>query len=419
MASSYIGVTHAGELQALGTGGQLAIERAGPLAALLRRELSPAHAALFAEPHPDPARGEVYWYAEGDGPAVPLAELPDAERWAAQAEFDRLFGEVEALAERLKAGTNEGDRFLGQLLGLALEIPDPSYVRVRGGRPVIIAWGHRRVGERASAQPVSGTTMRTPPPMAILPPPPPPKPPLPRLWGWLLALLGAGTLFVLATLLAMDPFGWFGADVGTCQVSETDLAGLQTYRAEEQREAQLRQQLAALMNDAGRRRLACPVPPAAQPPPQPPPQTRPRAENQPPPSGAEDVRRAQQRGARAGKLQIVLAWNDRNDLDLHVICPDGKEIYFNNRSSCGGVLDIDANARTEEATDTPVENATWASPPPGHYKIMIDPYKMRAARQSRFRVTIRQEGKPDRTLEGTAIDGKRGEVIAEVEIPGS
>jgi hypothetical protein len=427
MPTSYIAVTRARDLQALGTGGQLAIEAASTLAALLSRELSPAHAALFAEPHPNPARGEVDWYAEGEGPVAPLAEIPEPERAAVQAELDRLVGDIRRLSERLRTSARESDRFLGEMLALALEVPDAGSIRVRGGRPVLVAWGHTPAGGRAGPDPIRGVSARAVAPMAIRPAPPLPIAPGPRLWPWLAALVGAGAVFVASLLLLLtDPFGWLSKDIGVCRLPESDLAALRAYRDEEQREATLRAELAAVVDDAGKRRLSCPPVPApvrrsedGERNTRQPDEGRRATENGGQRSAENDMRRAQERGARSGKLEIVLAWDDRNDLDLHVFCPDGQELYFQARSACGGTLDVDANRNPEDATATPVENAVWETPPPGRYRIVVDPYAMRDHPASRFRVTIRQDGKADRTVEGTATADRHGETAVEVEIPQS
>ena len=43
-----------------------------------------------------------------------------------------------------------------------------------------------------------------------------------------------------------------------------------------------------------------------------------------------------------GDIQITLTWDNGNDLDLHVIDPNGEEIYFSNpRSESNGILDVD------------------------------------------------------------------------------
>ena len=80
-------------------------------------------------------------------------------------------------------------------------------------------------------------------------------------------------------------------------------------------------------------------------------------------------------GAKSGVVQISLAWDDYNDLDLHLFCPSGERIYFNNRTSeCGGELDVDMNVRP--TSDSAVENIVWIDDAPlGQYKVGVHFYK--------------------------------------------
>lgn len=84
-------------------------------------------------------------------------------------------------------------------------------------------------------------------------------------------------------------------------------------------------------------------------------------------------------GIRGGNLQITLQWTGPADLDLHVLDPNGEEIYWNKRSSeSGGLLDKDANANCNgvEDDDNAVENVFWPprSAPTGSYLVWVHTY---------------------------------------------
>jgi len=91
----------------------------------------------------------------------------------------------------------------------------------------------------------------------------------------------------------------------------------------------------------------------------------------------ELVERLQEAGAQFGDPQFSLAWNNRNDLDLHVIDPAGNHIYFQQRiSPTGGKLDVDANANRLRTTERPVENIYWppGDAPAGVYTVYVHHY---------------------------------------------
>jgi hypothetical protein len=84
------------------------------------------------------------------------------------------------------------------------------------------------------------------------------------------------------------------------------------------------------------------------------------------------------RNQKAGKgdVQVTLYWNNKNDLDLHVVPPSGEaeEIYYKHPvSSCGGKLDVDANRDYATATAPAIENVYWpeGKAPSGAYKVYV------------------------------------------------
>jgi hypothetical protein len=398
-------------LQVLGTGGQLAVQAWDQISGYLRRARSPAHAALFAEPNPDADRGITDWYAGVQGAAPPLESLPEAAQEAARAEFARLYGDIREEAERLRASTRESERFLGELIALALITPATDCLRVVGGQPVLVAWGHAKLGEAPSPELLIGMTRRRGGAGAMQIVGPPAAPPAQRSWlSWLLGLLGLLLLLLLLLLLWRDPFGWFKATMPQCVVQPGNAELLDELRAAHAREAALRADIAGEMLRLGDRRTACPPP---EPPPRPRPPEPPRVTPPPPAPRQEDADRARREGARSGRVQIILAWDDRNDLDLVMICPNGERLYFDHRQACGAVLDVDRNAGNSALTPTPVENIVFAAEPaPGRYRIIVWHFQNNppAPASSPYRVTVKREGRPDQVFTGRVAAGQQVEV---------
>ncbi len=78
-----------------------------------------------------------------------------------------------------------------------------------------------------------------------------------------------------------------------------------------------------------------------------------------------------------GDVQVLLSWNNYNDLDLLVTDPNGESVWFKNRMvSSGGQLQIDMNVEYPDSK-TPIENIYWppGGAPNGTYNVYLLYYK--------------------------------------------
>lgn len=136
-------------------------------------------------------------------------------------------------------------------------------------------------------------------------------------------------------------------------------------------------------------------------------------EDSPPENDDLDLR-LEREGGKSGSVQVSLAWDDYNDLDLHLFCPSGERIYFNNRNSeCGGELDVDMNVKP--VSKTPVENVVWTTAPPkGTYKVGVHFYKHHRKRKTKklckFRIRVSLYGKIQE-YSGTIKYGKAMQMV--------
>jgi hypothetical protein len=115
-------------------------------------------------------------------------------------------------------------------------------------------------------------------------------------------------------------------------------------------------------------------------------------------------------GARSGAITASLLWDDTNDLDLHIECPGGAVLNFENKQACGGILDIDRNANPNALTSEPVENIVWTRKPDraGQYSVYVHFYKQHDASMpcSKFELRLKR-GASVRHFKGQVTPGER------------
>lgn len=95
-------------------------------------------------------------------------------------------------------------------------------------------------------------------------------------------------------------------------------------------------------------------------------------------------------GNVVGELRASLSWFNYDDLDIHVIEPNGTRIYFSNKRShvTGGTLDVDMNAGGGKSR-TPVENIIYTNKGrmlKGNYIIAVNQFAKRETKDVGFTV---------------------------------
>jgi hypothetical protein len=94
-------------------------------------------------------------------------------------------------------------------------------------------------------------------------------------------------------------------------------------------------------------------------------------------------------------IRVSLIWNNRNDLDLHVVAPDGSHLYYGQKEAAGGALDVDKNIQGE--TTKPVENIRWSKgrAKKGSYDVYVENFRFHESdsRETPFKVEVAVNGK--------------------------
>lgn len=113
----------------------------------------------------------------------------------------------------------------------------------------------------------------------------------------------------------------------------------------------------------------------------------------------EKVKRAG--GNVDAKLRVSLSWFNTDDLDIHVIEPNGNRIYFGNKSN---KLDVDMNVGGESRE--PVENVSWNTIVDGKYKIIVNNFRLRETSNFGFVIEIANENNVNHISHNKIVRGE-------------
>lgn len=93
-------------------------------------------------------------------------------------------------------------------------------------------------------------------------------------------------------------------------------------------------------------------------------------------------------------VMFTLIWNDKNDLDVIIRCPDSSLIYKGHDSLSGGRIDIEMNA--DSPISEPLENIIWDSKdtPGGQYDVFVWFRENRALIGSKSALQVRVQDGP-------------------------
>jgi hypothetical protein len=110
-------------------------------------------------------------------------------------------------------------------------------------------------------------------------------------------------------------------------------------------------------------------------------------------------------GVGTGDVQVSIAWTGATDVDLHVIDPNGEEIYYAHRTSAsGGQLDLDSNPACD-IDNKNNENIVFptGTAPTGTYRVMVYYYAACQQPRSDWVVTTLVKGHQPQTFTGSFV----------------
>ena len=116
-----------------------------------------------------------------------------------------------------------------------------------------------------------------------------------------------------------------------------------------------------------------------------------------------------------GDVQATLRWSGDADLDLHVIDPEGVEIFYENaRSPSGGTLDVDMVPTCGETGSNNVENVFWpeGGSIPGEYQAYVVHFDGSCGGPGTYQLELKIDGEVVASDSGTLTIGQSSAPIS-------
>lgn len=101
-------------------------------------------------------------------------------------------------------------------------------------------------------------------------------------------------------------------------------------------------------------------------------------------------------------LEFVLSWDTPGDIDLHVLRPDGEEIWWTRRIPPVGADGLDGDLDVDDMTGRGPERVGFDMPVAGDYVVCINPFSIRSTTQ--WTVDVRRAGTVEMTINGTETE---------------
>lgn len=103
-------------------------------------------------------------------------------------------------------------------------------------------------------------------------------------------------------------------------------------------------------------------------------------------------------------LRISLSWLNTDDLDIHVIEPNGNEIYYDSKDNKRGKLDVDMNV-TRAVRDA-VEHVSFTRPCNGKYTVMVNNFTKRESVDVGFVIEVATDHETTTFTYDKAVGGR-------------
>lgn len=120
-----------------------------------------------------------------------------------------------------------------------------------------------------------------------------------------------------------------------------------------------------------------------------------------------------------GYLRASLSWSNHDDLDIHMILPNGKEIYYGDKRVDGGNLDVDMNATGCNLSDSAVENITFKDEryvKDGVYKVFVRNFNQRVSNNAGYEVEIECNGTKHNFVSKSSPKNSEKQLVATFEM---